>query len=503
MHLPHAPNDQEKYLYVTNQKKTKFMFYFLASFSALFVLYGSFLFSVSSHATLWYFAYVTAVFLYLMVSYAVGVFAKVFDLENHEYLKRTLQAKQEKPTLDIFLPSAGEPLEILENTYKHVQKINWDKKVVYVLDDSAREEVRSLAEKYGFMYATRPNRGELKKAGNIRYGFSISSGEFIAIFDADFCPRQDFAEELLAHLVENEHMAIVQSAQFFDVEKEMGWVERGAGSVQELFYRLIQVNRNNWGGSICVGTNAIYRRKALEPYGGTYPIEHSEDVHTGFNLVKDGWKLAYVPLNLAKGICPDTYDAFFGQQYRWCLGSTSLLLNKELFWKNKLSWMQRISFLSGMFYYQITAASLFLIPIPGLVMAWVFPEHVFWYNNLFSVPSLLFATVFMRLWSRRPHGFYTLKARIVSYYAHLFALADKLKGSTMGWVPTGAVKKSYHKALQSRRLLLSWNILILSAGIAACVANMGKISNYHFYPFLFFLFGNFALHVSCLWVPKK
>lgn len=498
MHLPNAPSDREKYLYVVNRKKTKFAFYFLAAISALFVLYGSFLFSISTEKTIWYIAYVFAVFFYLMVSYAVGIFAKVFDLENHNFLKQTLKNKSSKPSVDIFLPSAGEPIELLENTYKHVNKLNWENITIYVLDDSGRDEVKQLAIKYGFVYESRPNKGVLKKAGNIRHGFSLSSGEFIAIFDADFCPRPDFLEELLPHLTENEHIAIVQSVQFFDVLKKMPWVERGAGSVQELFYRLIQVNRNNWGGSICVGTNAIYRRKALEPYGGTYPIEHSEDVHTGFNLIKDGWKLAYVPLNLAKGICPDTYDAFFVQQYRWCLGSTSLFFNYDLFWKNKLKWMQRISFISGMLYYQITAASLFLTPIPGIIMGLYFPDYVFWYNNLFSLPSLLFSTVFMRLWSRQSHGLHTLRVRIISYYAHLFALIDKFKGSTMGWVPTGAVKKASQKAAQSRRLLLCWNLTILAAGIYACTINMGSINNYNFYPFIFFLISNFALQITCL-----
>lgn len=35
----------------------------------------------------------------------------------------------------------------------------------------------------------RSNAPELKKAGNLRNAFSITSGEAIAIFDADFCPR--------------------------------------------------------------------------------------------------------------------------------------------------------------------------------------------------------------------------------------------------------------------------------------------------------------------------
>ena len=58
-----------------------------------------------------------------------------------------------------------------------------------MLDDSARVAVRDLAWEYGFRYLTRPNRGYLKTAGNLRFGYQNSSGDFIAIFDADFVTR--------------------------------------------------------------------------------------------------------------------------------------------------------------------------------------------------------------------------------------------------------------------------------------------------------------------------
>ena len=46
---------------------------------------------------------------------------------------------------------------------------------------------------------------------------------------------------------------IVQTPQFFRVEDKQTWVERGAGAVQELFYRSIRPARAEKGGAICVG----------------------------------------------------------------------------------------------------------------------------------------------------------------------------------------------------------------------------------------------------------
>lgn len=129
--------------------------------------------------------------------------------------------------------------------------------------------------------------------------------------------------------------------------KEQSWVERGAGATQELFYRYVQVNRDRWGAPICVGSCAIYRREALVETGGTAEIGHSEDVHTGFFAMTRGWRVKYMPINLALGICPDTCKAFFSQQNRWCTGSTTLFCNPE-FWRSSLTPIQKMCFSSGM-----------------------------------------------------------------------------------------------------------------------------------------------------------
>src|SRR3954449_12019720 len=75
------------------------------------------------------------------------------------------------PSIDIMLPSCGEPLTVLANTFEHVSRLAWPGRLtVHVLDDADLPEVRDLAERYGFRYLLRPNRGEWKKAGNLIHG---------------------------------------------------------------------------------------------------------------------------------------------------------------------------------------------------------------------------------------------------------------------------------------------------------------------------------------------
>ena len=115
----------------------------------------------------------------------------------------------------------------------------------------------------------------------------------------------------MPYMIQDPNIAIIQTPQFFRWLSQQNWLEKAGGSTQELFYRLVQVSRNRFGGSICVGTSAIYRRKSMEPFGGTAAIEHSEDVNTGFNVLSSGWKVVYMPIILSMGICPDTVKAYF------------------------------------------------------------------------------------------------------------------------------------------------------------------------------------------------
>ena len=313
--------------------------------------------------------------IYLIISFTVGYAGKDFDLEKHkEVLENHSYLPDKPPSVDIYLPCCHEPMDVLENTYKYISQLQYPNFKVWVLDDGGLDIVKNLAERYGFNYITRNNKPYLKKAGNLRYAFARTNGEFFVIFDADFCPRSDFLDVMLPYMNAYPDTAIVQSPQFFRPCAEQTWVEQGASATQELFYRVVQVNRDRWGASICVGSNALYRRAALEEVGGTAEIGHSEDVHTGFYALTRGWKLRYLPLALACGVSPDTPRAFFSQQMRWCAGSTTLLI---------------------------------------------------------------YSVVVFRLWSRQRYNVNVNFVFVIQQFAYLMAIKDRIFGTTASWVPSG------------------------------------------------------------------
>jgi len=297
-----------------------------------------------------------------------------------------------------------------------------------------------MGRDFGFTYLVRPHRGWMKKAGNLRYGFAWSSGEFILILDADFAPRADLPAELLPYFAADSSLGIVQSPQYFRTRGRMSWMERGAGAVQELFYRLVQVSRDRHDGAICVGSCAIYRRAALAANGGTTLIEHSEDVHTGFDLRRAGWGLRYIPVPLAAGLCPSDSDSFLSQQYRWCAGSMSLLSSRK-FWATRMRWRTRCCYLSGFCYYVHTALFTFVAPAIPLVMLIAIPERVRLINYLFIAPSMIYNLVVFPAWHRCRFGPEALMAKLLYGWAHLFALWDICRHKRMSWQATGGGKR--------------------------------------------------------------
>jgi cellulose synthase (UDP-forming) len=425
--------------------------------------------------------------IYFLVSQAIYFVSSEFSLDGHRRLVNGWQPA-DYPTVDIFLPTCGEPLRVLANTWLGVRQMcqSYPGEVrVICLDDACSNEVRHQAVQFGFDYMSRPNRGWFKKAGNLRYGFERSNGDFIVIFDADFRPRGDFLTELLPYFDAQGDIGIVQSPQFFDVLPEQNWLERGAGAVQELFYRSVQVSRQASDGAICVGSNAIYRRAALNDIGGTALIEHSEDVHTGFNLRTKGWKLKYVPIVLAKGLCPNELDAFFKQQYRWCMGSMSLLTSAK-FWKTKLPLFTRLCYLSGFMYYIHTAIYAVFMPVIPLLMLYAIPEQIHIANYLLIIPSIVYMHVVFPLWHRARYGIEAASVRNIYGWAHLAAIVDKIRDSAMEWQPTGAKsRKRNSKYATFRQNVLLLNLIPALLWVGGAIKHMAVSHEpLHYLPIL-------------------
>ena len=455
VYVPTPPNRQEKYEYFGKQRRWVFAFLLVA---AAGVLYGYI--RVAQHA------WVVAPLMWLLLMVIVPPIVVNFwlrigrpRLTLAEHQATVAGYREQGETVDVFLPSCGEPAALLNNTFHYVSKMQWGgPKTVYVLDDSVREQVRDLAQRYGFRYIVRPDPGHMKKAGNLLHALTISDGEYIAVIDADFAMRPEFLYETMPYF-SDPHVGIVQTAQYFDVTNQTSsYIQRYAGTLQDIFFHYIQSARDRYSAAICAGTNLVYRRAAVETAGGFAWVPIGEDVHSGVRLAWAGFETRYLPLCLAKGVAPADFPSLANQQTRWCRSSLLLMLEKH-FREAPFTWQQRAAFWAAFLYYMSSAALLLTGPFPALAMIWFFPRHIYPHNYLPMLPAIAATLFVFPLLSRgwRPTIF---RVCMINSCCHLYAVWYALRGNVAEWVPTGASSRKGRVPVMVNRILLTWIVLV-------------------------------------------
>lgn len=332
--------------------------------------------------------------------------------------------------------------------------------------------MQDLAEWFGFEYHVRARPGEMKKAGNLLNLFNNSSGDFAAIFDADFAPRRDFFKQLIPYF-DDQEIGIVQSPQYFAPDCSANWLQQGAGAVQEFFYRGAQTGRTTRGGAICVGTNAIYRRAALESNGGPAQVPLSEDVHTGFELMGHGWRLHYLPIVLAAGLCPDNKRSYFNQQYRWCTGSINLIRSRK-FWSQPMPWRRRICFISGTTCYLTNSLSAICGPPFVFLLACVFPEIVQLTNYLVLLPLISLQFVVLPIWSNSRIGLNARSTQLRNSWTNFYAILDIVRKRSAAWTPSGSAGSASPRTKRVDFSILVWTGGLFSAATIGALVNFAS-----------------------------
>jgi cellulose synthase (UDP-forming) len=449
--LPAPPTDAEKGLYTW--RSVPFLSTALV-ISSFFIITAQAWFEVRNPGAFPFAFYTFLYLVYQAVSLPVNFTGHSFDREAHELRVMTWRPRR-YPTVDIFLPICGEPAEVLRNTWQGIQQLTAAYPGVvkaYVLDDGPSDEAGILAEAMELCYIRRPNIREYKKSGNLRYAFERTDGEHIVIFDADFCPRADFLAETLPYM-DDRTIGIVQTPQFFRVNEHQTWVEQAAGAALEVFYRMVQVSRDRFGSALCVGSNAVYRRAALEPEGGFTMIPYAEDSHTGLDMRYHGYQLKYLPIPLAAGVCPSSVGMFMRQQYRWCCGATSLVVTQHM-WRVPMPWKARLPYLAGWLWNLTTAIRTLILPLFPITLLAFLPGEVEVRNFILLIPAVIVGGILYPLWHNVKYPLAAWPLAVAVGWAQALALWDYGRGKVMSWQPSRGPADASRRF---RKAVLCWN----------------------------------------------
>ncbi|MGB5634641.1 MAG: glycosyltransferase, partial [Waterburya sp.] len=270
------------------------------------------------------------------------------------------------PTVDILIPTYNEPDFIVKRTIMGCQAINYERKQVYVLDDTRRQSIRQLAQELGCHYITRPDNSGAK-AGNLNNALRQTKGELVVVFDADFVPTTNFLERTVGFF-QQEKIALVQTPQSFynsdPVARNLG-LEGVLTSEEEVFYRYLQPIKDGAGSLVCAGTSFVARREALRDIGYFTTDSISEDYFTGIRLAARGYELAYLDEKLSAGLAAESIGAHIDQRLRWVRGTLqAFFIKSNPLTISGLSLWQRIGHLEGLIHWFTCLPRVFFLFVP-------------------------------------------------------------------------------------------------------------------------------------------
>lgn len=240
---------------------------------------------------------------------------------------------EEVPMVTIQLPLFNE-LYVVERLIHSVCEIDYPKEKleIQVLDDSTDESIvvtKRLVEEYkakGFniQYIHRVDRSGYK-AGALKNGLLTAQGEFIAIFDADFVPKQEFLQKTIPHF-NNHNVGMVQT-RWEHINEDYSYLTKAQALALDGHFVIEQQVRNKAGFFINFnGTAGIWRKECIFDAGNWQADTLTEDFDLSYRAQLKGWKFVFLNDVTSPAELPADINSLKTQQFRWTKGAVETAL---------------------------------------------------------------------------------------------------------------------------------------------------------------------------------
>jgi cellulose synthase/poly-beta-1,6-N-acetylglucosamine synthase-like glycosyltransferase len=197
---------------------------------------------------------------------------------------------------------------------------------IQVLDDSTDETTTLIEQQLDFIrqqgitikHLQRADRTGFK-AGALAQGTRQATGEFIAIFDADFLPAPDFLLRLLPYFT-NPRVGLVQ-ARWDHLNATDSLLTRFQGFFLDAHLFVEQWGRQTARHLINFnGTAGIWRKACIDDAGGWHADTLTEDLDLSYRAQLRGWQFNYAGDVGVLAELPLSMQALKTQQFRWMKG---------------------------------------------------------------------------------------------------------------------------------------------------------------------------------------
>lgn len=233
----------------------------------------------------------------------------------------------ELPAVTVQLPMFNEK-RVAERIIEAACRIDYprDRLQIQVLDDSTDESAdiaaacceRMRAAGHHVEYVHRLDR-EGYKAGALAKGLETATGQYIAVFDADFVPPVNILHDTIHHF-SDDGIGMVQ-ARWSHLNRDDSLLTQVQAMYLDGHFVIEQAARARNGRWFNFnGTAGVWRRRTIDESGGWQHDTLTEDTDLSYRAQLRGWRFRYLPDICCPAEVPPTVSAFLSQQHRWNKG---------------------------------------------------------------------------------------------------------------------------------------------------------------------------------------
>jgi cellulose synthase (UDP-forming) len=315
-----------------------------------------------------------------------------------------------EPTVGIIVPCCGEPVPMILRTIASIIHQDWPReRMVIVISDDGHDPALALAvQSWPVTYYSpparfAPGRDGAAKAGNLNSAFAMLVEQYpeLRYIETRDCDDElgstGFLREAVGQLEHSNGLAFVQTIKEAQVSPGDPFNNREA-----MFYRGLMLSRNAANAAFPCGSGVVWRRAALEDIGLFPTWNLVEDMQSGVEALRRGWRGVYLPIVGAVGQhSPEDVPNVYKQRGTWAIDTVRLIVWGDL---SGLNLRQRAQFLELFFYYLHGFAVFIFIPcIIGSLLGYV-PFQTDGLGFIEHVVPLVLATEAWMLAINRPYN---------------------------------------------------------------------------------------------------
>lgn len=330
---------------------------------------------------------VLAVFVLVIFSFGLYVFLELRVLRISRKVERRKLMAVEQPAgrpgdewlarVSILLPLCNES-SVVERLIDAVCCLRYPAAAmeILVLDDStditsqfAQARVDQHAARGVNIRLLRRQKRQDFKAGNLLHGIQQSTGDFFAIFDADFLPPEDFLLKTIP-CFEDPSLGFLQTGIGYE-NRDVSFLTRfQAMEMGHQQYVTVGLSEDGDMASLS-GSSCVWRRACVEALGGWNASTVTEDVDLGYRAQFGEWKYAYLRDVVSMSILPETISAFRLQRERWGRGLThSAFKHAGQMFRQRMPLLKRLHAVSMMFS-SVLLASIYVLALLSLPLIYL------------------------------------------------------------------------------------------------------------------------------------